>query len=71
MNPMTKIRIEKLTINIGCGDAKERLEKAKILLERLTEKKVVITKTKSRTTFGSTKGKPIGCKIHPHLFLLM
>jgi len=63
MNPMTKIRIEKLTINIGCGDAKDKLEKAKILLERLTEKKVVITKTKNRTTFGATKGKPIGCKI--------
>jgi len=63
MNPMTKIRIEKITINIGCGDSKEKLEKATILLERLTEKKIVITKTRTRTTFGSVKGKPIGCKV--------
>jgi len=63
MNPMRNIRIEKITINIGCGDAGEKLERAKSLLEKLTEKKVVITKTRNRTTFGSTKGRPIGCKI--------
>jgi len=63
MNPMRNIRIEKITINIGCGDAGEKLERAKSLLEKLTEKKVVITKTRNRTTFGATKGRPIGCKI--------
>ena len=63
MNPMRNIRIEKITINIGCGDAGEKLERAKSLLEKLTDKKVVITKTRNRTTFGATKGKPIGCKV--------
>ena len=63
MNPMRNIKIEKVTINIGCGNAGDRLEKAKMLLEKLTEKKIVITKTKTRNTFGSAKGRPIGCKI--------
>ncbi len=63
MNPMRKIRIEKVTINIGCGEAGEKLEKAKKLLENLTNRKVVITKTHRRTTFGTAKGRPIGCKV--------
>ncbi len=63
MNPMREIRIEKITINIGCGEAGERLERAKMLLGKLTNKKIVITKTHKRTTFGSAKGRPIGCKI--------
>ena len=63
MNPMKKIRIEKITINIGCGEAGEKLEKAKTLLENLTNKKVVITKTHKRTTFGSAAERPIGCKV--------
>ncbi|NIO44573.1 MAG: 50S ribosomal protein L5 [Candidatus Aenigmarchaeota archaeon] len=63
MNPMRKIRIEKITINIGCGEAGENLEKAKTLLENLTSKKVVITKTHKRTTFGTAGGRPIGCKL--------
>ena len=63
MNPMRKIQIEKITINIGCGDAGAKLEKAKILLEGLINKKVVITKTRKRTTFGGAKGRPIGCKV--------
>lgn len=63
MNPMRNIKIEKVTINIGCGSAADKLEKAKVLLEKLTEKKIVITKTKTRNTFGTAKGRPIGCKI--------
>jgi len=63
MNTMRNIQIEKITINIGCGDAGEKLERAKKLLEMLTEKKVVVTTTHKRTTFGSAKGRPIGCKI--------
>lgn len=63
MNPMTNIKIEKVTINIGCGSTSDKLEKAKILLEKLTEKKIVTTITKTRNTFGSAKGRPIGCKI--------
>lgn len=63
MNTMRNIRIEKVTINIGCGSAEDKLEKAKALLEKLTEKKIVETKTRTRNTFGTAKGKPIGCKI--------
>jgi large subunit ribosomal protein L5 len=60
---MKSIRIEKITLNIGCGGAGEKLDKAKKLLEFLTEKKVVITTTRSRTSFGMAKGRPIGCKV--------
>jgi large subunit ribosomal protein L5 len=63
MNPMRNIRIEKITINIGCGEAGEKLDKAKKLLEVITNKKVVITKTHKRTTFGMPKKRPIGCKV--------
>ena len=41
----------------------DKLEKAEKLLKSLTEKKIIITKTHRRTTFGVTKGRPIGCKI--------
>jgi large subunit ribosomal protein L5 len=63
MNPMQNIRIEKITLNIGCGESGEKLDKAKKLLEVLTNKKIVITKTHKRTTFGMAKGRPIGCKV--------
>ncbi len=62
-NPMRKVRLEKLTINIGTKESGQGLEKAKKLLEKLTGKKVVITKTHDRTTFGMPKGRPIGVKI--------
>ena len=63
MNPMKSIRIEKITLNIGCGESSANLDKAKKLLEFLTEKKVIITTTHNRTSFGMAKGRPIGCKI--------
>ena len=63
MNAMKEIRIAKVTINIGCGEAGEKLDKAKKLLDSLTNKKTFITKTKKRTKFGTPKGRPIGCKV--------
>jgi len=63
MNPMRNIRIVKITINIGCGEVGEKLEKAKKMLETLTNRKILITKTHKRTTFGVAKGIPIGCKV--------
>ena len=60
---MRNIKIEKVTVNIGCGDSGEKLDKAKTLLEELTNKKVVITRTHGRTTFGMAKKRPIGCKV--------
>jgi large subunit ribosomal protein L5 len=60
---MRNIRIEKVTLNIGCGSETEKVEKAKALLEFLTGKKVVITKSKTRSTFGVPKDKPIGAMV--------
>jgi large subunit ribosomal protein L5 len=62
-NPMREIRIEKVTLNIGCGEGGEKLERAVKLLEKLTGKKIVVTKTHKRTTFGMAKNRPIGCKV--------
>ena len=63
MNKMREIRLEKVTINIGVGEAGPKLEMAKKLLEKISEEKVVITKTHKRSTFGVAKKRPIGVKI--------
>ncbi len=63
MNAMRQIRINKVTINIGCDESGEKLEKAKKLLHGLTQRKVYITRTLRRSTFGVAKGRPIGCKV--------
>lgn len=62
-NPIRTIKIEKITLNIGCGDDKVKLEKATKLLEYLTERKPLVTKSKRRSTFGVAKGKPIGVMV--------
>ena len=63
MNPMREIKIDKLTLNIGCGTDKEKLDRSKKLLEKLTNQQAVITKTVKRNTFGVAKGRPIGVKV--------
>lgn len=63
MNPMREIRLEKVTINIGAGESGPNLEMAKRLLEKISEGKVVVTKTHKRSTFGVAKRRPIGVKI--------
>ena len=60
---MRNIRLEKVTLNIGCGSDREKLERATKLLEKLTGRKVVITKTRKRTTFGMARNRPIGVKV--------
>ncbi len=60
---MREIRIEKVTLNIGCGDDKQKIEKAQKLLEKLTEGKPVVTISKRRSTFGIAKGRPLGVKV--------
>jgi large subunit ribosomal protein L5 len=62
-NAMREIKIEKLSLNIGCGDDKNKIEKATKLLTMLTGGKPVLTRSKTRSTFGVTKGKPIGVKV--------
>jgi len=61
-NPMKKVRIEKITLNMGAGESGPKLEKSKTILEKITGVKVVITKTHKRTTFGVAKKRPIGVK---------
>ncbi len=61
---MTKIKIAKVTVNIGVGESGERLEKAVKLLEKLTGQKPLITKSKHRIpTWGIRRKQPIGAKV--------
>jgi len=55
-------KIEKITLNIGCG-TKSPVDHAKSILEMISNRKVVITHTKKRSTFNVPKNKPIGCKV--------
>jgi large subunit ribosomal protein L5 len=59
---MRAVRVEKVVLNIGCG-TKLPVETAQTMLERITGRKVVITKSQTRSTFSVPKGKPIGCKV--------
>ncbi|HQT44610.1 MAG TPA: 50S ribosomal protein L5 [Candidatus Micrarchaeota archaeon] len=63
-NVMRTLVIEKVTANIGVGNAGESLQNAKILLERLSGKKAVSTKAKTRNPVWKTKkGDEIGAKV--------
>lgn len=59
---MRDVRIEKITLNIGCG-TKTPIEMARTVLKNVSGSTVVVTKTKKRTTFNVPKDKPIGCKV--------
>ncbi len=61
---MRDIFIEKVTVNIGVGEAGERLQQAKELLELITGRKCVETLAKKRNpSFKLRKGLPIGVKV--------
>ncbi len=63
-NPMRKIRIGKVTVNIGLKNTGEDVDKAYKLLERLTGKKPVKTMAKKNAkTFGIRPGLNIGVKV--------
>ena len=61
-NPMRKIRIGKVTVNIGVGESGEQLEKAKKVLQQVTGQ-APSSRNAKRTVkdFGIRKGEPIGC----------
>ena len=63
-NKMREIRLEKAVINIGVGDAGERLLKAEKVLKMVTGVKPVrtVAKTTNRD-LGIRKGMQIGCKV--------
>ena len=64
VNPMTQIRIEKVTLNIGTGKDQALLEKAIKLIEHITGETPVKTVTQKRIAgWGLRPGLPIGCKI--------
>ncbi len=61
---MKQIRIEKLTLNMGVGKPGPDLEKALKLLNLLTNKKPVETKSQKRIpTWGVRPGLSIGAKV--------
>jgi large subunit ribosomal protein L5 len=64
MNAMRDIRGEKVVVNIGVGEAGERLVKAQKVLEMVTGQKSVqtISKTINRD-LGIRVGMPLGCKV--------
>lgn len=64
MNSMRDIMIDKVVINIGVGEAGEKLMKAEKVLKLLTHRKPL--RTLARTTnkdLGIREGSPIGCKV--------
>lgn len=57
-------RVEKVTINIGVGEAGERLKKAEKVLENITGQKPVETLSKTTNKdWGIRKEMPLGCKV--------
>ena len=64
MTGMRDLRVDKIVINIGVGEAGERLLKAQKVLEMVAQQKSVqtISKTINRD-LGVRVGMPIGCKV--------
>lgn len=61
---MRVIKIEKAVVNIGVGDAGEKLLKAKRVLELVTGGRAVETVSKTTNKdLGIRKKQPIGCKV--------
>jgi large subunit ribosomal protein L5 len=61
---MREIYIDKVIINIGVGEAGEKLIKAEKVLELLTHRKSVRTLAKTTNKdLGLRKGMPVGCKV--------
>lgn len=61
---MRDLHVEKVVVNIGVGEAGERLVKAEKVLEMVTGQKPVetISKTVNRD-LGIRQGMPLGCKV--------
>jgi len=63
-NPMRKIRVEKLTVNIGTSKEQSKLDKGLKLIKHLTAREGVKTVSKKRIpSWGIRPGLPIGCKL--------
>lgn len=63
-NPMRELRIEKVTVNIGVGKSGEPLEKAKKVLNQITNRTPCSRKAKKTIKeFGIRKGEPMACSV--------
>jgi large subunit ribosomal protein L5 len=63
-NPMRELKLDKVVVNIGVGEAGERLLKAEKVLRSVTGKKPVRTLAKATNRdLGVRKGMDIGCKV--------
>ncbi len=63
-NPMRKIQIDKVVVNIGVGEAGEKLRRAEKVIDILTGAKPVHLKSKKTIRdFNIRKGLPIGIKV--------
>ncbi len=63
-NPMKEILVTKVTLNIGAGEAGQKLENAKTLLAVITGREPAITTAKIRNPlFKIKKGDKIGVKV--------
>ncbi len=74
-NVMRKVRLEKLTLNIGAGANPDNLKKALKLLQMVSGRTPIQTKARVRlATWGIRPGLPIGAKVtlrgKPALLLL-
>lgn len=64
MATMRDVRIEKITLNIGCGKDQTKLDKGVELLKSITGVVPVKTYTQKRIQeWGLRPGLPIGCKV--------
>ena len=63
-NPMRKIRVGKVVVNIGLGKSGEAIERGKKVLEQVTGQSPTQTRSKrSVRDFGIHKGEPIGVMV--------
>lgn len=63
-NPMRALRVEKIVINIGVGEAGERRTKAEKVLTMITHQKPVATRAHSTNRdLGIREGQELGAKV--------
>ena len=64
MSTMRDLKVEKVVVNIGVGEAGDRLVKAEKVLEMVTGQKPVETVSKTvNRDLGIRQGMPLGCKV--------
>lgn len=64
MNAMREVQLDKVVVNIGVGEAGDKLLRAQKVLESLTGQKAIQTLSKTTNRdFGIREGMPIGAKV--------